>query len=214
MSNINVNSSTMLLFPLHGSNFINALWDWQKLLLLLRKHFYQAFSCLNLCNISENKQFMHFMILYDTFIIQLYIHAFILNLCALLCPCQYFAYPVGGRRGGGHTRGFRQKTIFDMREFDKLKESGSWVIDLGRFLNPRTRCTKQAQGWRFRQKWLSLGWWFRLLTLKDVKFPWVSPPLLWAGKIMTGALHTWPCFLTSNTKLSLESHTLVFSRPR
>ena len=30
--------------------------------------------------------------------------------------------------GGGHTRGFRQKTIPDRREFDKLMESGSRVI--------------------------------------------------------------------------------------
>ena len=29
--------------------------------------------------------------------------------------------------GGGHTRGFRQKTIPDRREFDKLMESGSRV---------------------------------------------------------------------------------------
>ena len=34
--------------------------------------------------------------------------------------------PPGG--GGGHTRGFRQKTIPDRREFDKLMESGSRVI--------------------------------------------------------------------------------------
>jgi len=32
------------------------------------------------------------------------------------------------RRGGGHTRGFRQKTIPDRREFDKLMESGSRVF--------------------------------------------------------------------------------------
>ena len=32
------------------------------------------------------------------------------------------------RGGGGHTRGFRQKTIPDRREFDKLMESGSRVI--------------------------------------------------------------------------------------
>jgi len=31
-------------------------------------------------------------------------------------------------------------------------------------LHPGTRCTKQAQGWGFRQKWLSLGWGFRLQT--------------------------------------------------
>ena len=42
-----------------------------------------------------------------------------------LCTCQYFARPGGG---GGHTRGFRQKTIPDRREFDKLMESGSRVI--------------------------------------------------------------------------------------
>jgi len=35
--------------------------------------------------------------------------------------------PSGG--GGGHTRGFRQKTNPDRREFDKLMESGSRVID-------------------------------------------------------------------------------------
>jgi len=32
-------------------------------------------------------------------------------------------------------------------------------------------CTKQAQGWGFRQKWLSLGWGFRLKTFSGVKFP-------------------------------------------
>ena len=37
------------------------------------------------------------------------------------------------RGGGGHTRGFRQKTIPDRREFDKLMESGSREIDFGRF---------------------------------------------------------------------------------
>ena len=55
-------------------------------------------------------------------------------------------------RGGGHTRGFRQKTIPDRREFDKLMESGSQVIDFGRFLHPGTGYTTQAQGWGFRQK--------------------------------------------------------------
>jgi len=30
---------------------------------------------------------------------------------------------------GGHTQGFRQKTIPDRREFGKLMESGSQVID-------------------------------------------------------------------------------------
>ena len=35
--------------------------------------------------------------------------------------------------GGGHTRGFRQKTIPDRREFDKLMESGSRVIDIDLF---------------------------------------------------------------------------------
>jgi len=39
--------------------------------------------------------------------------------------------------GSGHTQGFRQKTTPDRREFDKLMESGSQVIDFGRFLNPR-----------------------------------------------------------------------------
>ena len=39
---------------------------------------------------------------------------------SIFCP------PGGG--GGGHTRGFRQKTIPDRREFDKLMESGSRVI--------------------------------------------------------------------------------------
>ena len=43
-----------------------------------------------------------------------------------------FAHPVGG----GHTRCYRQKTIPDRREFDKLMESGSRVIDFGRFLIP------------------------------------------------------------------------------
>jgi len=38
--------------------------------------------------------------------------------------------------GGGHTQVFRQKTIPDRQEFDKLVESGSRVIDFGRFLNP------------------------------------------------------------------------------
>jgi len=37
---------------------------------------------------------------------------------------------------GGHTRGFRQKTIPDRWEFDKLMESGSRVIDFGQFLIP------------------------------------------------------------------------------
>ena len=41
--------------------------------------------------------------------------------------------------GGGHTRGFRQKTIPDRREFDKLIKSGSRKIDFGRFLHPGTR---------------------------------------------------------------------------
>ena len=43
---------------------------------------------------------------------------------------EYYA-PVNilpARGGGGHTRGFRQKTIPDRREFDKLMESGSRVI--------------------------------------------------------------------------------------
>jgi len=39
-------------------------------------------------------------------------------------------------KGGGHTRGFKQKTIPDRWEFDKLIESGSHVIDFGRFLHP------------------------------------------------------------------------------
>jgi len=38
--------------------------------------------------------------------------------------------------GAEHTQGFRQKTIPDRREFDKLMESGSRVIDFGRFLIP------------------------------------------------------------------------------
>jgi len=42
----------------------------------------------------------------------------------------------GGVGCGGHTRGFRQKTIPDRREFDKLMESGSRVIYFGRFLHP------------------------------------------------------------------------------
>lgn len=46
--------------------------------------------------------------------------------------------PVRGG-GAGHTRGFRQKTIPDRREFDKLMESGSRVIEFGRFLHPGTR---------------------------------------------------------------------------
>ena len=47
-----------------------------------------------------------------------------------LCACLNYA-PVNilpARGGGGHTRGFRQKTIPDRREFDKLMESGSRVI--------------------------------------------------------------------------------------
>ena len=59
--------------------------------------------------------------------------------------------------GEGHTQGFKQKTIPDRQEFDKLMESGSRVIDFGRFLHPGICCTKPAQGWRFRQKWLSIG---------------------------------------------------------
>jgi hypothetical protein len=43
------------------------------------------------------------------------------------------------RGGGGHTRGFRQNTIPDRREFDKLIESGSREIDFGRFLHPGNR---------------------------------------------------------------------------
>jgi hypothetical protein len=39
----------------------------------------------------------------------------------------------------GHTRGFRQKIIPDRREFDKLMESGSRVLDFGRFFHPGTR---------------------------------------------------------------------------
>jgi len=54
-----------------------------------------------------------------------------------LCTCQYFAH-----RG----------TIPDRRKFDNLMESGSRVIYFGRFLHFGTRCTKQAQGWGFRQK--------------------------------------------------------------
>jgi len=45
--------------------------------------------------------------------------------------CFTFFAPVNilpARGGGGHTRGFRQKTIPDRREFDKLMESGSRVI--------------------------------------------------------------------------------------
>jgi len=38
--------------------------------------------------------------------------------------------------GRGHTRGLKQKTIPDRQEFDKLMESGSRVIDFGRFLHP------------------------------------------------------------------------------
>jgi len=98
-----------------------------------------------------------------------------------LCP------PGGG--GGGHTLGFRRKTIPDRREFDKLMESGSRVKDNYCLTAPRDiRCTKLAQRWGIRQKWLSLGWGFRLQTFLDVKFPWVSPPLPRAGNIMTGAL--------------------------
>jgi len=41
-------------------------------------------------------------------------------------------------RGGGHNWGFRQKTIPDRQEFDKLMESGSRIKDFGRFLHPRT----------------------------------------------------------------------------
>jgi len=37
---------------------------------------------------------------------------------------------------GGRTRVFRQKTIPDRREFDKLMEFGSRVIDFGQFLHP------------------------------------------------------------------------------
>jgi len=70
--------------------------------------------------------------------------------------------PNGG--GGGHTRGCRQKTIPDRWEFDKFMESGSRVIIFGRCLHSGIRCTKQAQGWGFRQKWLSLGWGIRLQT--------------------------------------------------
>ena len=46
-------------------------------------------------------------------------------------PTVYINAPVNilpARGGGGHTRGFRQKTIPDRREFDKLMESGSRVI--------------------------------------------------------------------------------------
>ena len=42
-----------------------------------------------------------------------------------LAPVNILPAGVGG--GGGHTRGFRQKTIPDWREFDKLMESGSRV---------------------------------------------------------------------------------------
>ena len=35
---------------------------------------------------------------------------------------------------GGHTRGFRQNTIPDRREFDKLMESGSRLIDFGFYI--------------------------------------------------------------------------------
>ena len=41
-----------------------------------------------------------------------------------------------GRGGGGHTRGFRQKTIPDRREFDKLMESGFRVHRLAGFYIP------------------------------------------------------------------------------
>ena len=43
-----------------------------------------------------------------------------------LCNAPVNILPARG--GGGHTRGFRQKTIPDRREFDKLMESGSRVI--------------------------------------------------------------------------------------
>jgi len=49
--------------------------------------------------------------------------------------------PTGGGRGGGHTRGFRQKTIPDRREFELIEG-----LDAS------------------RRKWLSLGWGFRLQT--------------------------------------------------
>jgi len=45
--------------------------------------------------------------------------------------------PTRGVGGCGHIRGFRQKTIHDRREFDKLMESGPWVLDFCLFLHPR-----------------------------------------------------------------------------
>ena len=65
----------------------------------------------------------------------------------MLCYAPVNILPARG--GGGHTRGFRQKTIPDRREFDKLMESGSRVKDFGQFLHPGT----------------PLGWGFRLQTL-------------------------------------------------
>jgi len=59
-----------------------------------------------------------------------------------LCTCQYFAHP----EGGGHTPGFRQKTIPDRREFDKLMESGSQVIDFGQFLYPGLDAPSRLKG--------------------------------------------------------------------
>jgi len=68
--------------------------------------------------------------------------------------------------GGGHTRDFRQKTIPDSREFDKLMESGSRVHRLWPVFTSRDLMDKAGSGWGFRLKWLSLGSGFRLLVRK------------------------------------------------
>jgi len=61
-----------------------------------------------------------------------------------------------------NTRGIRQKTICDRREFDKLMESGSRVIEFGLFLHLGAfDAPSRLKGGGFR-KWLSLGWGFRL----------------------------------------------------
>ena len=65
------------------------------------------------------------------------------------CIFQYFARP----EGGGHTRGFRQKTIPDRREFDKLMESGSRVHRLW----PRFDAPSGLKGGDLDKNWLSLG---------------------------------------------------------
>ena len=107
---------------------------------------------ISLCSVSQDPHTPLITDLHRHFDVVFVDHTGFLNLAYTMdrstfsrvrCACKY--YPTLGimkylyvclhRRnapvnilGGGHTRGFRQKTIPDRREFDKLMESGSRVI--------------------------------------------------------------------------------------